>query len=672
LIPRPGPPPRLIEGPRTGDRSLYQQQVLDEDTYTEALSHIITRDFFPNLPHIHATNAYLTALTNNDPELLSSAIRRLAALAQEKDDARSGSNNGQEQRDAEESRRRELENMGTPYITMPGNRRSLRTPIGARGWDTPDVRGESSTRRRDDDDDEEDVDELEGDKDRPGPSKPRKRRKPPAPPKVRDDLSLDAFQRNYTSEDNASFVQIVDAENKQRREERWGWAWEAERKAEQRRIEGEEKRRLLLEAATSGNWRVDANGKRLVGGLDEGGRDRTEGEAWRDRKMISSGDQPTHTAAGQLPKQVEVIVAEGTLVLHSAGQTSNALITKADAEASMVKTTPDLVEKELPVDHPLSRVLEEAGLPTTVLVSSEDGAIVPHREAVNGEGEGRGRGVEERERREKVEKDVMGEVRGDTLSLAGSGTDQWGYKTRNNFYFPADANTAPYPTSRNVVKTSEGARQAPPSISHANTRLQDEEEVRPAHTFREGSKRSSSPARSWIDAAVKGTPCGNVPDMPEINGYPLVPTNPTPLPQDLPSLLTWGTLLSTPRALDGNDDPLDLSGPSFKLPESKRRDELGRKLGDKAGRAMNERAKSFTPHPEKTRKSSNGNKTPGQMLPPSTPKRQDNLTPAAKNLLQRSLGMSPMINSGKSGLGISTGARSRSAVMEKTTGWKNT
>lgn len=26
---RPGPAPRLIEGPKTGQRSLYQQQVLD-------------------------------------------------------------------------------------------------------------------------------------------------------------------------------------------------------------------------------------------------------------------------------------------------------------------------------------------------------------------------------------------------------------------------------------------------------------------------------------------------------------------------------------------------------------------------------------------------------------------------------------------------------------------
>jgi protein DGCR14 len=172
--------------------------------------------------------------------------------------------------------------------------------------------------------------------------------------------------------------------------------------------------------------------------------------------------------------------------------------------------------------------------------------------------------------------------------------------------------------------------------------------------------------------------------MPSINNYPLLPNDPSPSPQDLPSLLTWGTLISTPRALDGGDDPLDTAGPSFRLPEAKRRDELGRKLADKASRSMNERAKGFTPRgggsalsaalrsaADKTQKSGRGATTPGMMLPPSaTPRRQaDSLTPAGKRLLERSLGRSPMTNSGK--LGISTGGRNRGAAMEKGSGWGN-
>lgn len=47
-------------------------------------------------------------------------------------------------------------------------------------------------------------------------------------------------------------------------------------------------------------------------------------------------------------------------------------------------------------------------------------------------------------------------------------------------------------------------RQASPAISHANTRLPEEEEPAPSSR---SSRRGSSPSRSLVDAAVKGTPC---------------------------------------------------------------------------------------------------------------------------------------------------------------------
>jgi protein DGCR14 len=252
------------------------------------------------------------------------------------------------------------------------------------------------------------------------------------------------------------------------------------------------------------------------------------------------------------------------------------------------------------------------------------------------------------------------------------------YQARNNLYFSADADTSPYPSLNAAPKPI--GRSAPPTISHAATRLPDEDEVRPARAGTASSRRGSSPARSMVDAAIKGTPYhprGRDEDQgPSIGNYSLVPNDPSPSPQELPSLLTWGTLASTPRALDGNsDDPLDLSRPSFKLPENKRRDELGRKLGNKASKAINERARAYTPQrssgssaltaalrsaADRTTKA-RGDKTPGKMLPPSTPK-ADTLTPAARQLLQRSMGLS-----GRSGFG--TGGRNRGAVMEKGQGW---
>jgi hypothetical protein len=64
-------------------------------------------------------------------------------------------------------------------------------------------------------------------------------------------LRLDAFQARYTSEDNASFAEIVERENTRRRE-RHGWAWDAQRRVEEqcgRMLEARE--RALIEAPTA-------------------------------------------------------------------------------------------------------------------------------------------------------------------------------------------------------------------------------------------------------------------------------------------------------------------------------------------------------------------------------------------------------------------------------------
>jgi len=217
---------------------------------------------------------------------------------------------------------------------------------------------------------------------------------------VRDDLTLDAFQRNYTSEDNASFVQIVDEENKRRQEDRWSWAWEAEKKAETRRIEGEEKRRMILEAATSGGWRVDGDGRRLIGGLGEGGKSDTE--AWKDTKLIGAASLDGEPS--------------GTVATSS----TTALVAHVQAKVTL--------EAEIAQGHPLREALTAAGLPATAILSEEDGALVPHREITSGGGEGRGRGAEEKAVRDRIEQDVMGDAPRETVSLGGSGADQWKYK----------------------------------------------------------------------------------------------------------------------------------------------------------------------------------------------------------------------------------------------------
>lgn len=125
--------------------------------------------------------------------------------------------------------------------------------------------------------------------------------------------------------------------------------------------------------------------------------------------------------------------------------------------------------------------------------------------------------------------------------------------------------------------------------------------------------------------------------LPAVGQYPLLPVDASPSPAELPDLLTWGTLMATPRALGGSGDALE-GGRSFRLPETQRRDRLGRKLADDASRSMRLRAKGYAAPSSAApsrKKESQGKQS--RMLPPATPRRNASaLTPAARKLLERS------------------------------------
>ena len=138
------------------ERSLNRQIVLEEDEYTKALSHIIARDFYPTLVHLDATNTYLDALRSDNPVLLDASVRRLQELA-------------------------------TPSSAIRSRHVALtpsQTPWGKEITDTPHSTSERSKKR----------------------------------PRYDEDMSLDAFQARYTSEDNSSFINILQEENRVRKE----------------------------------------------------------------------------------------------------------------------------------------------------------------------------------------------------------------------------------------------------------------------------------------------------------------------------------------------------------------------------------------------------------------------------------------------------------------------
>ncbi|KAF0374113.1 protein DGCR14-like [Gigaspora margarita] len=149
-----------------------KQEILDEDTYTDALSEIIKKDFFPSLLTLEAQHDYVDAWNSNNPDLIRDATRKLNELTTP-------------------SRK---PNVPTPKLT-PG----LSGSQG--GWDTPVSTTGSNVF------------------------------KVPAPKKSYTNLSLDAFQAKYTSEDNASFSEIMHKANEQRKE-KYKWMYDKEKDSE--------------------------------------------------------------------------------------------------------------------------------------------------------------------------------------------------------------------------------------------------------------------------------------------------------------------------------------------------------------------------------------------------------------------------------------------------------
>ncbi|TGJ86428.1 hypothetical protein E0Z10_g2335 [Xylaria hypoxylon] len=184
LMPPP-PPPKRIKRPK---------KVIDEDSYTDALSQIIARDFFPGLLESETQQEYLDALDSKDPEWISSASRRLQ------------------------------------HVMTPGRKRARRgtslapgsqTPRGFVG-DTPvSVSVESTTSAPNDD-----------------------------KPDIDTNMSLSAFQSKYTSEDNESFYKLLDKQNS-KRAEKYAWLWAGNKLPSKMQLAQKQVETKLLESGKS-------------------------------------------------------------------------------------------------------------------------------------------------------------------------------------------------------------------------------------------------------------------------------------------------------------------------------------------------------------------------------------------------------------------------------------
>lgn len=178
LMPPP-PAPKRIKRPSV---------VLDEDTYVSAVSHIIRRDFFPGLAEADAQREYLNAVESKDRSWIREAGKKLTQVM-------------------------------TP---VPSGQRKMaaRTRLdktGGAGDKTPSVWGADTpvtVAGTDIEDDDEGLGKLDN---------------------VDLNMSLGAFQAKYTSEDQESFSQIIDKQNKTRFEKNV-WLREGNMYASKQRI----------------------------------------------------------------------------------------------------------------------------------------------------------------------------------------------------------------------------------------------------------------------------------------------------------------------------------------------------------------------------------------------------------------------------------------------------
>ncbi|KXJ92730.1 nuclear protein Es2 [Microdochium bolleyi] len=193
LMPPPQPPAKRIKRPKT---------VIDEDSYTEALSHIIARDFFPGLLESETQQEYLDALDSKDAAWIASASRRLQHVMTP-------------------GRRKRGRGRGTSLAPGPssGLVQTPRTFVG----DTP-VSVVSSVA-----------------------STAASTASSVRAPEVDTDMSLGAFQAKYTSEDNESFYKLLDRQNS-KRAEKYAWLWAGNKLPSKMQLKQREVEARLLES----------------------------------------------------------------------------------------------------------------------------------------------------------------------------------------------------------------------------------------------------------------------------------------------------------------------------------------------------------------------------------------------------------------------------------------
>lgn len=162
--------------------------------------------------------------------------------------------------------------------------------------------------------------------------------------------------------------------------------------------------------------------------------------------------------------------------------------------------------------------------------------------------------------------------------------DTWGYKNRNSIMFVPDGVDL---TPEEEIERNKKRQE----VVHVNTRLKENpfNEVQSKEAISEVAKTQAKVLDGKI--GVDGKEVVQNP-MPNVGGWSFVKT-PSPHPGVMESpLMTWGEIEGTPFRLDGSDTPLPRSqGPSFKMAEPPKREQLALALAEKVGEKNRDRKK---------------------------------------------------------------------------------
>ncbi|XP_076176099.1 splicing factor ESS-2 homolog [Ptiloglossa arizonensis] len=200
--------------------------------------------------------------------------------------------------------------------------------------------------------------------------------------------------------------------------------------------------------------------------------------------------------------------------------------------------------------------------------------------------------------------------------------DSWSYKNKNYIMYVPDGVELTPDERIDLAKK----RQL---VVHENTRLRTNpfNEQQNKETINELAKNQSKANDGKI--GVDGKEIVRNP-TPRVNGFSFVAT-PSPIPGECESpLMTWGQIEGTPFRLDGGDTPLlrTSQGPSFRMAEPPKREQLALQLAEKAGERHRDR---------KTKALQAARKSLATPSPRSTIDRLSTMSPAARRLATQKL-----------------------------------